>query len=99
LNIKIDSIKTIQANDYYSNITSEKYDKTIISNYSLKKWEAILPKKHFLRIHRSSIINLNYVESIEKKDNNTYVVKIKGIEKNINMSRRYAKTVLEKFQF
>ena len=98
LNIKIDSIKLIQANDYYSNVISEKYDKTVISNYSLKKWEDILPKKHFLRIHRSSIINLNYVENIEKMYNNTYEVKIKGIEQNVNMSRRCAKTILEKFQ-
>ena len=45
LNIKIDTIKLIQANDYYSNIISEKYDKAIICNYSLKKWELILPKK------------------------------------------------------
>ena len=98
LNIKIDSIKLIQANDYYSNIISEKYDKTIISNYSLKKWENILPNKHFLRIHRSSIINLNYVENIEKMYNSTYEVKIKGVQQNINMSRRCAKTILENFQ-
>lgn len=99
LNFKINSIKLIQANDYYSNLFSDKYDKTVINNYSLKKWEEILPKKHFLRIHRSSIINLNYVENIEKMDNNTYEVKIKGIEQNINMSRRCAKTVLDKFRF
>ena len=98
LNIKINDIKLIQANDYYSNIISEKYDKTIISNYSLKKWEDILPKKHFLRIHRSSIVNLNYVDNIEKMYNNTYEVKIKGIKQSVNMSRRCAKTILEKFQ-
>jgi hypothetical protein len=98
LNFKIDSIKLIQANDYYSNLFSERYDKMVITNYSLKKWEEILPKKHFLRIHRSSIINLNYVENIKKMDNNTYEVKIKGIEQNSNMSRRCAKTVFEQFQ-
>ena len=98
LNIKIDTIKLIQANDYYSNIISEKYDKAIICNYSLKKWELILPKKLFLRIHRSTIVNLNYVDNIEKMDNNTYEVKIKGIEKSVNMSRRCAKTILDKFQ-
>ncbi len=98
LNFKIDTIKLIQANDYYSNLFSDKFDKTVLTNYSLKKWEEILPKKHFLRIHRSSIINMNYVENIEKMYNNTYEVKIKGIEQHINMSRRCAKTVLEKFQ-
>jgi LytTr DNA-binding domain len=98
LNIKIDSIKLIQANDYYSNIISEAYDKTILSKYPLKKWELILPKKHFLRIHRSSIINLNYIDNIEKMDNHTYEIKIKGLTQNVSMSRRCAKTVLDKFQ-
>lgn len=98
LNIKIDSIKLIKADDYYSKVISEKYDKMVICNYSLKKWEEVLPKKHFLRIHRSSIVNLNYVENIEKMENSTYEVKIKGIEQHVNMSRRCAKTILEKFQ-
>lgn len=98
VNLKIDSIKLIQANDYYSNIISEIYDKSILSKYSLKKWELILPKKHFLRIHRSSIVNLNYIDNIEKMYNNTYEVKIKGINESVNMSRRCAKTILDKFQ-
>lgn len=99
LNIRIDSIKVIQANDYYSNLISQKIDKPVLNNYSLKKWEDILPRKHFIRIHRSSIINLNYVENIEKMNNNTYKVKIKDISETISMSRRYAKSIFEKFQF
>lgn len=98
LHIKINTIKLIQANDYYSNIISESYDKTILSKYSLKKWELILPKKHFLRIHRSSIVNLNFIDNIEKMQNSTYEVKIKGQKQSVNMSRRCAKIILDKFQ-
>lgn len=98
LNLKINSIKLIQANDYYSNVIAEKHDKMVLSSYSRKKWEEILPEKHFRRIHRSSIVNLNFVEDIGKMDNNTYVVKIKGVDQNVTMSRRCAKTILEKIQ-
>ena len=98
LHIKINTIKLIQANDYYSNIISESYDKAILSKYSLKKWELILPKKHFLRIHRSSIVNLNFIDNIEKMQNNTYEVKIKGQKQSVNMSRRCAKIILDRFQ-
>jgi len=98
LNIKINSIKLIQANDYYTNVFAEKQDKMVLSSYSLKKWEEILPEKHFRRIHRSSIVNLNYVENIGKMDNNTYEVKLKGIDEKVTMSRRCAKTVLGKIQ-
>ncbi len=98
LNIKISAIKLIQANDYYSNVMADKHDKMVLSNYSLKRWEEILPKKHFRRIHRSSIVNLNYVENIEKRHNNTFEVTVKGIDQTVTMSRRCAKTVLDRFQ-
>ena len=96
--VKVDSIKLISANDYYSNVVSESYSKSILSKYSLKKWEQILPKKHFVRVHRSSIVNLNYIEVIKKKENNTYKISIKRYEEPVDMSRRHAKNILEKHQ-
>lgn len=96
--IRVDSIKLIRANDYYSNIISDTSNKSILSKYSLRKWELILPPKHFLRIHRSCIVNLNYVEDIRKLENNTYEVTINGLDQKVNMSRRFSKTILEKFR-
>lgn len=49
-------------------------DKKIITNLSMKKIENLLPVEHFYRIHKSFIISLNKIESIEGnmvKINNT----------------------------
>lgn len=97
-NIRIDSIKLIQANDYYSNVITDASEQKVLSKNSLKKWELILPKDQFVRVHRSSIANLNFIENIEKLDNNTYELKIKGLQQHVAMSRRCAKEILGKFQ-
>ena len=49
-------------------------DKKIVTNLSMKKIENLLPSEHFYRIHKSFIISLNKIESIEGnivKINNT----------------------------
>jgi DNA-binding LytR/AlgR family response regulator len=59
----------------------------------MREWESRLPERNFCRIHRSTIINLNYIENVEEWFNNTYSVKIKGIDKPYNMSRNYASKI------
>lgn len=54
---------------------------------SLSEIEQILPENDFLKCHRSYIINLNYIESIIPWFNRTYRVKLKGLEKEIPVSR------------
>ncbi|RFM34450.1 LytR/AlgR family response regulator transcription factor [Chitinophaga silvisoli] len=41
-------------------------NKDILSAYVLGQWEKNLPENDFLRIHKSFIININFIESIEK---------------------------------
>jgi len=57
---------------------------------SMREWEARLPEKQFCRIHRSTIINLDYVSKVEKWFNNSYRLHLKGLETPLVMSRRYA---------
>lgn len=100
IDIKLSSIKLIKANDYYSNIIleNENKNKTIISKYSLKKWEQVLPNKHFLRIHRSTIVNKDFISSIERMSSDIYNVKISGYEELLSISRRRAKSILDNYQ-
>jgi DNA-binding LytR/AlgR family response regulator len=62
----------------------------------MREWEARLPEKHFCRVHRSSIINLEYVTKVEKWFNNSFRLYLKGIEAPVIMSRRYASKLKEK---
>lgn len=87
--IKIAFIKTIVADLKYSLITYKNGKKFLVEK-SLLEWEEILPKKYFIRIHRSSIVNYDYVTKVVRCKNSTQKVYVEGVEKPFMMSRRYA---------
>jgi hypothetical protein len=88
--LQINSIKFIQADTYISNVIIDN-NKRIAFNRSLKKWEEVLPKENFLRIHKSFIVNIDYIDTIKKLQNQTYEVLIKDYISPIQMSRRVGK--------
>ena len=95
--IKIESIKYITAQGYASMLFyADKQSGFVIK--TLKDWEAILPKKHFVRIHRSTLINLDFVDKTEKWFNYSYRVFLKGVEEPLIMSRRYTAKLKRMFQ-
>jgi len=52
----------------YTQIYTSKKNKPIITLQNLKTFSERLPVRKFVRIHRSYIISLNYIESISKKE-------------------------------
>ncbi len=94
--LSISSIISITSAGDYSNILIDKNKKGLTLK-SMKEWEKRLPEKHFCRIHRSTIINMNYIERIEEWFNNSYRVYLKNIKDPMVMSRRYASKLKNKF--
>ncbi len=95
--IKIESIKYITAQGYASILFyADRQSGFVIK--TLKDWEAILPKKHFVRIHRSTLINLDFVDKTEKWFNYSYRVFLKGVKEPLIMSRRYTAKLKRMFQ-
>ncbi|GAC17660.1 LytR/AlgR family response regulator transcription factor [Paraglaciecola arctica] len=64
---------------------------------SLKEWEDRLPEKSFVRIHRSTIINISQIDSIEVLPNRTMEVSLKNSPKIFTVSRRYASKFKQQF--
>ncbi|HGY55331.1 MAG TPA: response regulator transcription factor [Caldithrix abyssi] len=88
--IKVKLLKCIIAAGKYSYIFyADRKNKDLVSK-TLLEWETILPPKYFIRIHRSTIINFEFVESVKKLKNYTYEVYLKGREEPFTISRRYA---------
>jgi len=94
--IKINLIVLISATNQYTNLFLENHDKLLVKK-SLSYWEKILPKNIFLRIHRSTIVNLNFVAKVEKWFNNSFQVYLKDNYGQFTMSRRYAAKLRNKF--
>jgi two-component system LytT family response regulator len=60
---------------------------------SLKEWEDRLPDRSFVRIHRSTIVNLEHVERLEDWTHGSYLVYLHGTREPFRMSRRFAARV------
>jgi two-component system LytT family response regulator len=93
--LKISSIVYIQAEGDYTQVTTSDGKKGLILK-SMKEWDERLPDSHFCRIHRSYIVNLDFVEKIEKEYNYDFRVILKNSEQRLVMSRRYARFLKEK---
>ncbi len=87
--IKVSLLKCIIAEGNYSYIYYKDRTKDLVSK-TLQQWEEILPDDYFVRIHRSTIVNFEYVEQVKKRRNYTHLVYVRDIEKPFIMSRRYA---------
>jgi two-component system, LytTR family, response regulator len=64
---------------------------------SLKSWEDRLPEQQFVRIHRESIVNLQYVERIEEWSHESFHVHLRGITEPLTLSRRHASRLRARF--
>lgn len=71
--VKIKDIIHIQANRAYSKISVFNSDKQTKTEYTYAKklvyFEENLPKQLFVRVHRSWVINFNFITSYSRKDN------------------------------
>jgi two-component system LytT family response regulator len=94
--LKVSSIVCIQAAGDYSEILTAEGKKGLIQK-SMAEWEERLPENSFCRIHRSIIINLEYVGRVEEWFNNSYRVYLKGVDAPFTMSRRYASIIKNRF--
>lgn len=95
--LKINTIIQITSEGDYSKVQTKNGD-TSLTIKSMKEWENRLPVSHFIRIHRSTIINTDEVDRIEPWYNNAHRVYLKGMQKPVVMSRRYFVKIKEKLQ-
>lgn len=87
-NIQIKDIVCILSEGAYTKVNLTN-DKKVITNKLLKHWETILPQNHFIRIHKSTIVNLKYVSKLEKWFNNSFVVTMDNYQDKLPISRRH----------
>ena len=66
---------------------------------TLKEWIDKLPSEYFGQVHRSTIINFEYIEKIEKSDNQSYKVYLQNIKEPVIMSRRFGASLKAKLKF
>src|SRR5262245_39444415 len=93
--LRVREIKFISAADVYSEIITADQQKTLVLK-PLSEWEERLPDQYFARIHRSTIINIEFVERVEKWFNYSFQVYLRETREPLTMSRRYAAKLKDK---
>ncbi|UKT65165.1 LytR/AlgR family response regulator transcription factor [Pedobacter mucosus] len=92
--IDVDDIIYIEADSNYSIVHLNNENKITVSKI-LREFEEILPNEQFVRIHKSSIINLNHLKEYNSK-NGLQVFLNNG--ESMNISRRRASDFFEKIK-
>ena len=88
IKVKFETLKYIQGYGDYIKIYAES-SSPILSLTSLKQMEELLPASEFFRVHKSYIVNINYIDQIQKN-----TILISGIE--IPISETYKEDLLKK---
>lgn len=89
--IDFDDIESIIADGNYCTIDLPK-SKALFVSRQLGSFEKALPKRHFLRIHKSYIINVNHLSVFERLDGG--VVQMRS-GKRLEVSKKYKTAFLE----
>ena len=95
--IKLDSIVYIEADEKYTTIHLANGEKHLISK-GLKQWEELLPPTKFLRVHRSTIVNIEYIKKTEKWFKRSYIIRLTTTDEPLYISRRYYSKLKEMFK-
>lgn len=94
--ILLESIVLISAARDYTMIETSDEKKSIITR-TMHEWENRLPSEHFVRVHRSYIININFIEKIVRNSTSSARIFLKNYSEAITLSRTYYKNVRKKY--
>lgn len=92
-NLPVDEIVYLEASGDYTIITTK--SDQFVSSSGIGKLEEILNPDIFIRVHRSTIVNVNSLKEIERHFNGGMVVKMQN-GKSFPVSRTYAKLIRKK---
>ena len=87
--VKVADIVSIVSDGDYS-IVQLVSGRTHRARKSLREWTTRLPENSFARVHRSTIVNLEFVERVEEWSHFSYRLYLRGSPEPVTMSRRYA---------
>lgn len=93
INLPVDDIEHLEASGDYTILTTK--NDQFVSSSGIGKLEEILNPETFIRVHRSTIININSLKEIEKHFNGGMIVKMNN-GKSFPVSRTYAKLIRKK---
>lgn len=91
--IDLEAVSAIKAEGHYSTLFTD--DENYLCNLSLSDLEDRIKSEHFLRVHRSYIVNLQYAKAFEKVEEHCYLILDFKDGMRIPISRSNVSTIKE----
>lgn len=85
--VKLSEVKVFMAKGEYSALCWGN-DRQVYFRKPLKQWERELPANEFVRVHREAIINLAFLDYVEKDKDGSQRIRIQDFKKVIAVSHR-----------
>lgn len=85
--VKLSEVKVLLADGEYSKAFWGK-DQSMMFRKPLKQWEKELPAQQFVRIHRKTIINLSFLDFVDKTASGNLQVHLKDFKEALEVSQR-----------
>lgn len=85
--VKLSEVKALLADGEYSNIHWGK-DQHLMFRKSLKQWETELPPEQFVRVHRQAIVNLAFLDFVDKDSAGQAQIHLREFKQAIPISQR-----------
>jgi signal transduction histidine kinase len=95
--VKIQSIKNIVAYGEYSWVYWEN-SKGALLRKALRQWESELPSDRFVRVHRNAIVNLEFMERLERLPSGRLQIRLRDTPEPIMVSLRLAPALNRKLK-
>jgi len=95
VSVPVEKIVRLEGDCNYTVVHTQ--TKKYVSARTLKHYEGILDDTFFIRVHKSHLVNILYAKGLDIQAINSAVSFDGG--KNIEISRRKVKAVIEKFSF
>jgi two-component system LytT family response regulator len=93
--IRIREIAFIEADGNYTELYLTD-GTTALTSTALSAWTDRLPDAHFVRIHRSTLVNLNHIARVEPTGNRTHAVFVETWDRSLSMSRRRVQALADR---
>jgi two-component system LytT family response regulator len=84
--VRVVDISAIAAQDNYSEVRLIDGSKIFLRR-SLTSWEEVLPATHFMRVHRTQIVNLARIARYERDDDEHTLLHVEGVAEPVVASR------------
>lgn len=94
--VRVGDIRCISSEENYSAVHVGAPPERLLVRRTLQSWEDQLPRTHFVRVHRQTLVNATHVLGLNRLTEDVYQLNLAGLSEPITASQRYIPALRER---